>query len=541
MLRQIKIGKRLSVGFAVLVLISIVVGLSAFYRLSEIQGNLNNIAERRLPAALLVGEMNREFLVSRIETVNWLSDASSSNSTTYQTRISQAQSAYDEAQKLAENFHKTPAGRATFEKVLTAKKQYDQLHKTLIAELSAGKSEAAIALRDDNFTKASDVLTQSLLALAEYQRETGKKQAAQAAESMRAAEVSIVISILVATILGAGFAIFITRSLVGPMNHAVYVSETIAKGNLAEQFKDESPDEAGALIRAMSTMQGQLRETITDINQSANQLGVTSEELHAVTDQSARIMQQQSLEVDLAVTAVTELTSAIEEVAQSAASTSNNSANADATARDGQQQVQQTIAAIQTLEQELQVSRSGIEQLSTRVNEIGSVLDVIRGIAEQTNLLALNAAIEAARAGDSGRGFAVVADEVRALAHRTQESTKVIEQTIRTLSAETAQTVAAMGQSSERATVTLQLARKAGGALAQITSAISQISDQNMTIASAAEEQATVAREVDRNLVNIRDLSAQTATGADETRISSESLAELAEHLNMRVRQFKVS
>lgn len=541
MLRQIKIGKRLSVGFAALVLISIVVGLSAFYRLSEIQGNLNNIAERRLPAALLVGEMNREFLVSRIETVNWLADTSSSNSTTYQTRISQAQSAYDEAQKLAENFHKTPAGRATFEKVLTAKKQYDQLHKTLIAELSAGKSEAAIALRDDNFTKASDDVTQSLLALAEYQRETGKKQAAQAAESMRAAEVSIVISILVATILGTGFAVFITRSLVGPMNHAVYVSETIAKGNLAEQFKDESPDEAGALIRAMSTMQGQLRETITDINQSANQLGVTSEELHAVTDQSARIMQQQSLEVDLAVTAVTELTSAIEEVAQSAASTSNNSANADATARDGQQQVQQTIAAIQTLEQELQVSRSGIEQLSTRVNEIGSVLDVIRGIAEQTNLLALNAAIEAARAGDSGRGFAVVADEVRALAHRTQESTKVIEQTIRTLSAETAQTVAAMGQSSERATVTLQLARKAGGALAQITSAISQISDQNMTIASAAEEQATVAREVDRNLVNIRDLSAQTATGADETRISSESLAELAEHLNMRVRQFKVS
>ncbi|MBN8446771.1 MAG: methyl-accepting chemotaxis protein [Gammaproteobacteria bacterium] len=541
MLRQIKIGKRLSVGFAALVLISIVVGLSAFYRLSEIQGNLNNIAERRLPAALLVGEMNREFLVSRIETVNWLSDANSSNSTSYQTRISQAQSAYDEAQKLAENFHKTAAGRATFEKVLTAKKQYDQLHKTLIAELSAGRAEAAIALRDDNFTKASDDVTQSLLALAEYQRETGKKQAAQAAESMRAAEVSIVISILVATILGTGFAIFITRSLVGPMNHAVYVSETIAKGNLAEHFKDESPDEAGALIRAMSTMQGQLRETITDINQSANQLGVTSEELHAVTDQSARIMQQQSLEVDLAVTAVTELTSAIEEVAQSAASTSNNSANADATARDGQQQVQQTIAAIQTLEQELKVSRSGIEQLSTRVNEIGSVLDVIRGIAEQTNLLALNAAIEAARAGDSGRGFAVVADEVRALAHRTQESTKVIEQTIRTLSAETAQTVAAMGQSSERATVTLELARKAGGALAQITSAISQISDQNMTIASAAEEQATVAREVDRNLVNIRDLSAQTATGADETRISSESLAELAEHLNMRVRQFKVS
>lgn len=541
MLRQFKIGKRLSVGFAALVLISIIVGLSAFYRLSEIQGNLNNIAERRLPAALLVGEMNREFLLMRVETINWLSDANSNNASSYQSKINQAQKAYDQAQSLAENFHKTPAGRATFETVLEAKKQYDQLQQALLAQLTTGKHEAATALRDDNFVKASDHLTETLQALANYQRETGKKQAQQAADSMVAAEMSIVISIIVATILGGGFAVFITRSLVGPMNHAVYVSESIAKGNLVERFKDESPDEAGALIRAMSTMQGQLRETIADINTSANQLGVTSEELHAVTDQSARIMQQQSFEVDLAVTAVTELTTAIEEVAQSAASTSNNSANADATARDGQQQVQHTIAAIQTLEQELQVSRSGIEQLSTRVNEIGSVLDVIRGIAEQTNLLALNAAIEAARAGDSGRGFAVVADEVRALAHRTQESTKVIEQTIRTVQAETAQTVVAMGQSSERATETLQLARKAGGALAQITSAISQISDQNMTIASAAEEQATVAREVDRNLVNIRDLAAQTAAGADETRISSESLAELAEHLNMRVRQFKVN
>lgn len=539
MLRQFKIGKRLSSGFALLVLISIVVGASALYRLQEIQGNLHNLAERRLPAALLVGEMNRDFLLIRVETINWLSDQTSNNSH-YASDISQAQQAYAAAATQAETFHKTAAGRAAFEQVLTAKQQYDQLHQQLLALLTAGNHAEAIAFRDAKFAAASDAVTKALQQLADYQRDTGKKQAQLAADSMAAAHWSIWMSIVVAVLLGGGFAVFITRSLVGPMNHAVYVSETIAKGDLVQQFRDDSPDEAGALIRAMSSMQSQLRDTIADINRSAAQLGVTSEELHAVTDQSARIMQQQSVEVDLAATAVTELTSAIEEVARSAASTSNNSANADSTARDGQQQVQQTIGAIQALEQELQASRAGVEQLSTRVNEIGSVLDVIRGIAEQTNLLALNAAIEAARAGESGRGFAVVADEVRALAHRTQESTKVIEQTIRTVQAETAQTVVSMGQSSTRATNTLLLARKAGDALAAITNAISQISDQNMTIASAAEEQATVAREVDRNLVNIRDLSAQTAAGADETRHSSESLAELAEHLNERVRQFKV-
>jgi methyl-accepting chemotaxis protein len=165
---------------------------------------------------------------------------------------------------------------------------------------------------------------------------------------------------------------------------------------------------------------------------------------------------------------------------------------------------------------------------------------VIRAIAEQTNLLALNAAIEAARAGESGRGFAVVADEVRALAHRTQQSTKMIEQTIKTVQAGTQKTVVTMEQSSERATQTLKLAMEAGAALKLITQSIGQISDQNMTIASAAEQQATVAREVDKNLINIKDLSAQTSAGADETKASSIELAKLAEHLSDLVKQFKV-
>lgn len=540
LLRQFNIGKRLSIGFGLLVLISIIVGLVAYFQLNNIKGNLNNIAERRLPAALLVGDMNREFQLKRINILDWLADANGQSNSQFEQNINKAQQAYDEAAKLAENFHKTPAGRAVFEKVLEAKEQYDTQYKTLVALIQQGEREKALLFNRQQLNEAAKTFSARLQELAAYQRDTGNTQRQQAYDSMSQANFSILLSILVATLLGLGLAYAITNSLTGPMANAVTMSETIAAGNLSQDYHDNSPDEAGALIRAMDKMQLQLRETIREISQSSRQLSSTSQELHDVTDQTAQIMQQQSSEVDMAATAVTELTTAIEEVARSAAATSNDSNHADTTAKNGQQQVQQTIVAIQTLEQELQLSRKGVEQLSNRVNEIGSVLDVIRSIAEQTNLLALNAAIEAARAGDSGRGFAVVADEVRALAHRTQESTKVIEQTIRTVQTETQHTVVAMGQSSDKATSTLQLAQQAGDALSRITKAISQISDQNLTIASAAEEQATVAREVDRNLVNIRDLAMQNAAGAHETKVSSESLTLLAKTMDSRVSQFKV-
>jgi methyl-accepting chemotaxis protein len=165
---------------------------------------------------------------------------------------------------------------------------------------------------------------------------------------------------------------------------------------------------------------------------------------------------------------------------------------------------------------------------------------VIRGIAEQTNLLALNAAIEAARAGESGRGFAVVADEVRALAQRTQESTKQIETIIGSVQQGSQGALRAMQSSNEKTQDTLELARAAGTALTAIVDAIAQINERNLSIASATEEQSYVAREVDSNLLNIRDVSAQTSAGANQTRASSLELAGLASELSGMIKHFSV-
>ncbi|OZB25686.1 MAG: methyl-accepting chemotaxis protein, partial [Pseudomonas sp. 34-62-33] len=335
-------------------------------------------------------------------------------------------------------------------------------------------------------------------------------------------------------------AILLTRSIVAPLAEAVRVAEVVASGDLTQAIDADGTDEPARLLAALKNMQSNLRGTIQSIADSSNQLASASEELHAVTEDSTRGLHQQNTEIEQAATAVNEMTAAVEEVARNAVSTSEASRASTVTAQQGREQVRQTVESIGQLATDVTSTAGEVEQLAQRVHEISKVLDVIRSIAEQTNLLALNAAIEAARAGDAGRGFAVVADEVRALAHRTQQSTQEIEQMIGGIQSGTERAVTAMQGSNGRTRSTLEVAQAAGVALEQITQAISSINERNLVIASACEEQAQVAREVDRNLVNIRDLSLQTSAGANQTSAASQELSRLAVDLNGLVARFKV-
>ncbi|WP_409440447.1 methyl-accepting chemotaxis protein [Pseudomonas sp.] len=257
-------------------------------------------------------------------------------------------------------------------------------------------------------------------------------------------------------------------------------------------------------------------------------------------EESTRGLQRQNDEIEQAATAVNEMTSAVEGVASNAVSTSEASQASSHSAQQGRAQLSDAIASIEALTSDVLGASQSAEELAEQALNISKVLDVIRAVAEQTNLLALNAAIEAARAGDAGRGFAVVADEVRALAHRTGESTREIESMIGSIQQGTGQTVQALQSSAERARSTLEKANAAGEALSTITSNVADINDRNLLIASASEQQAQVAREVDRSLVSIRDLSVQTAAGAQQTSVAIQELARLAVDLNGLVRRFSL-
>ncbi|WP_428977864.1 methyl-accepting chemotaxis protein [Pseudomonas marginalis] len=235
------------------------------------------------------------------------------------------------------------------------------------------------------------------------------------------------------------------------------------------------------------------------------------------------------------------MTSAVEEVARNAEYTSHSSSSATAAAEEGSALVKKTVTAIDNMGADIGKTSHLIGELADQSRDIGTVLDVIRGLAEQTNLLALNAAIEAARAGEAGRGFAVVADEVRALAHRTQQSTSEIERLVTGIQNGTDRAVGSMQGNTELAASTLVIAEGANEALSKINEAVREINGLNLVIASASQEQAHVAREVDRNLVNIRDLSNKSSQGASQTTSASHELSRLAEDLSGIVGRFKLT
>jgi len=333
---------------------------------------------------------------------------------------------------------------------------------------------------------------------------------------------------------------FISRHVLKPLSEAGEHLMHMANGDLRQKISVRSNNEMGELLRSLKKMQASRKQVVEKITHCAGQLASSAVQLSTVTQESTQSLQQQYQELELAATAVNEMTAAVADVARNAVSTSKASAQSNQLAIQSREQTRITLQEIANMNSEIHSSSEQIQTLAQQARQIGSVLDVIRAVSEQTNLLALNAAIEAARAGEAGRGFAVVADEVRSLAQRTGESTREIEQMIEGIQQGTEQAVSSMLSSTRRAQATLEATQTSSAALEDIFKALSDINERNLLIASSAEEQAQVAREVDRNLLNIRDLSSQSAGGAQQTRSASDELSRLAAELGGMIEQFTI-
>ncbi len=343
-----------------------------------------------------------------------------------------------------------------------------------------------------------------------------------------------------AMIFGLVAAWAITRQIVLPLNQTLQVAERIASGDLSHNLESARQDELGQLQRAMQRMTLGLRELIGGISDGVTQIASAAEQLSAVTEQTSAGVNSQKVETDQVATAMNEMAATVQEVARNAEQASEAAVAADQQAREGDKVVAEAIAQIERLATEVGNSTLAMGDLQRESDKIGSVLDVIKSVAQQTNLLALNAAIEAARAGEAGRGFAVVADEVRSLAQRTQKSTEEIEELIVGLQSGTQQVATIMDNSRGLTDSSVELTRKAGVSLENITRTVSNIQSMNQQIAAAAEQQSAVAEEISRSIVNVRDVSEQTATASDETAKSSVELARLGSQLQQMVSHFRV-
>nr|WP_314494460.1 methyl-accepting chemotaxis protein [uncultured Pseudomonas sp.] len=417
---------------------------------------------------------------------------------------------------------------------------YQQQIQNIVAATNAGDQATARKLISGDLATLYTKVIDEYSVMVESNNRQIKEGGAHAVEQERQVSFTLYIGIALAFIAAFALGLLISRMVARPIGSAVKSAQRIAEGDLTQTIASDSGDEVGQLVNALGDMQNSLKRTLNQISDASNQLASAAEELNSVTEDGSRGLVKQNDEIRQAATAVNQMTSSVDEVARNAVSTSEASRTATDQANRGVTQARGAVTAVNDATVEIQGSSSTVGELADQVKEIAKVLDVIRGIAEQTNLLALNAAIEAARAGEQGRGFAVVADEVRALAARTQASTVEIEQMIGSVQSRADLAVVAMDRSHSLVVNTQQLAMATGEALEQIAAGIASINDRNLVIASACEEQAQVAREVDKNLVNIQDLSTQTAAGAHQTTASAQELSRLAISFNDLVGRFKL-
>lgn len=539
--KNLGISTKATLCFGSITAILIFLGVFAYVQLSHLRAAGQQLAENALPSTQTIDDIQISLLNARLESIRML--ANSTNVAGKSAAEAKVQHSVQILEERSDYYRKNLMAGEKDREQFEAADQAMKIYIAGLAQLSKlDLSEHEQALIFANSTQADNASSfqEKLNVIRQFNAEQAKALGVGADvvynESVNVLVTIVVVSLLLTIVL----AIALTRSIVKPVGDSLRLAEEIASGDLTRRLEITGTDEVSRLMVALNLMSKNLQDTVLEISEASIQLSSAAVEMTSITEAADRHLQQQNSEIEQAATAVTEMTSAVEEVARNATSTSQAAQESSEAAKLGNLRVSETLSAVETLTELVESSASQVTELAGQAEDISQVVGVIRSIAEQTNLLALNAAIEAARAGEQGRGFAVVADEVRALAHRTQISTLEIEKMITAIQSGSSTTVESIRRSTEEVYNTKRTAEGAGQSLRQITDSVLQINERNLQIAVASEQQAHVARDVDRSLLSIRSLAIQSSEGANQTIKASNELSRLAVNLNHLVQKFKV-
>jgi len=349
-------------------------------------------------------------------------------------------------------------------------------------------------------------------------------------------------ALVVELIICALVALFMPKLVTGPLGRVIGAIQRLSEdnGDLTHRVVADSRDELGLLASTLNRFLDLLQSLITRVATASGQVRGSSELILQLNAQTQEMINSQHTATDMAATAVREMAATVQEIAKNASHAAKATQQADADAQKGNDLVLASASSIRDQASDIERAAEAIHTLESETQEVGTVLEVIRGIAEQTNLLALNAAIEAARAGEQGRGFAVVADEVRTLASRTRQSTDEIRAMIERLQIGANNAVSVMDAARSKSQVSVERAESAGRSLCEITHATSSISEMSIQIASAAEEQSVATEDISKNVTEISTLADRNARVSAEAAQTSERLSEQAHELDQIVRHFKI-
>jgi methyl-accepting chemotaxis protein len=464
--------------------------------------------------------------------------------------FSQKQLNADQLSRLSRNLGEFAAYQDAFLRRATAdfKNQLDSALQQPAAQAASNLQRAAMetALGETLDTQPEEwfkLSTNRIDLMAQVERALGQNVADLATRARDEAAQSLwltvaaMLGVLSAVVLLSLLIIRNIKSAVSDVNDTLVA---LARRDLTAHTRYQGGDEFGVIARNLDHMAQQIKDVIQEIGNAAAQVATAAEESSAVALQTSQNVAQQRQGTDQVATAINEMSATVKDVARSTTEAAEMSRQVNDNTLQGKREIEDTVRLVQALSTQAEQTARIILELKKESDAISSVLDVIRGVAEQTNLLALNAAIEAARAGEQGRGFAVVADEVRQLAQKTQDSTVSIQQMISNLQSGSDRAASSMQETLDKAQASADNVVKAGELLVQIADGIASISDRNIQVASAAEEQSLVSEEINRNVNDINDLVIQVSAAAEQTAVNSRELASLADHQQQLVCRFKV-
>jgi len=538
--RDLSFRWKLSLPLGVLVALILAMSAIGYSTNKQLGRNSETIAVVNLPEIQLLIQADRDLYQALVAERAMSQVSADQYAALEQEREENAQQAHDRVlQSLSTSDTATAAERQEY---LTRFDAWKSVSDRVAASIANGATEEAVAVSFGEGEKAFKYLRGYIdqledLRLAHVDQFTAQSHTFEASSSAKQFSLALA-SVLVSVLALLALPLVVTRPLQRITDRLQNIAE--GDGDLTIRLDASSRDELGALAGHVNQFMEKLQRVIAEVKQNTREVSVSAEALLQVSATSQHAADGQCQAITMVVTAVNELSAAIQEVARNTSDSARNSQAARATTDEGQNRIQLAVSQVQSLSERVAQTVDTMTTLAEEAKQVTSVVDVIRGVAEQTNLLALNAAIEAARAGEQGRGFAVVADEVRTLASRTQQSTQDIQSMLEQLQVDVQQAVASMNASANMTIDAVMTANQAGEALIGIGAAVRQISDMTLQVASAVEEQSSVTSEIDKNLVQINSLAMSTLEDASRTASESQRLNSLSGTLQNLLAQFRV-
>ena len=540
MLSNLKIGLRLIVAFAVILVFVAAMAVVAFNKMSVIQNNLEHITQSNVVKIKLSNDALKGFADLKEALLSGSMAQSEEQRAEERRSIGEARKKYSEALEALAKIETSQDGKELLARIETAIKPALVANNKVIELVMEGKSVEAGQQYIITAMPLNDKLDNEFKRMLDFQNKNIDSRYTEALTSYNSARIILGVLTGIILVLSIVIAVVITRSITIPVSDLAAQADLLAQGDLQVTISNNSRDEIGYLSNSFRKMAENIRTIISQVSSTSSQVATAASQLNSTAEHIATGAEEVAAQAGTVATAGEEMSATSGGIAQNCQMAAEGAQRASQTAQNGAVVVENTVRVMGQIAEKVQVTAKTVERLGARGDQIGAIIGTIEDIADQTNLLALNAAIEAARAGESGRGFAVVADEVRALAERTTRATREIGEMIKAIQSETKGAVAAMEQGVHQVENGTMEAAKSGQVLQDILQQVNEVAIQVTQIATAAEEQTATISEISCNMHEITGIVQHTSQGAHESATAASQLSGNAEELQRLVRQFKL-